>query len=75
MAAPRISLGELRLERIAISYGDLHVFDVWKLRDEPALLLGMDVLGVFDMVVFDYAASRVHFKPRVNGVAIRKIRD
>jgi hypothetical protein len=33
----------------------------------------MDVLGVFDMVVFDYATSQVHFKPRVTGVAIRKI--
>jgi hypothetical protein len=74
LAAPRVTLGELRLERVAISYGDLHVFDVWNMRDEPALLLGMDVLGVFDRVVFDYAASQVHFKPRVSGVSIRKVR-
>jgi predicted aspartyl protease len=74
LAAPRVTLGELRLERVAISYGDLHVFGVWDLRDEPALLLGMDVLGVFDRVVFDYAASQVHFKPRVSGVSIRKVR-
>lgn len=74
IAAPRISLGALRLERVAISYGDLHVFDVWDLRNEPALLLGMDVLGIFDMVVFDYVTRQVHFKPRSSGVSIRKTR-
>jgi predicted aspartyl protease len=74
MAAPRITLGELRLERVSISYGDLHVFDVWDLRGEPALLLGMDVLGIFDMVVFDYATAQVHFKPRTTGVTFRQIR-
>ena len=74
IAAPRISLGDLRLDRVAISYGDLHVFDVWNLRGEPALLLGMDVLGIFDMVVFDYVTSQVHFKPRSGGVVIRKNR-
>jgi predicted aspartyl protease len=74
IAAPRISLGALRLERVAISYGDLHVFDVWDLRNEPALLLGMDVLGIFDMVVFDYVTRQVHFKPRSGGVSIRKMR-
>jgi hypothetical protein len=74
IAAPRISLGALRLDRVAISYGDLHVFDVWDLRGEPALLLGMDVLGIFDMVVFDYATAQVHFKPRSTGAFIRKNR-
>jgi hypothetical protein len=59
---------------VAISYGDLHVFDVWDLRGEPALLLGMDVLGIFDMVVFDYATAQVHFKPRSTGAFIRKNR-
>jgi predicted aspartyl protease len=73
-AAPRVTIGELRLHRVAISYGDLHVFDVWDLRSEPALLLGMDVLGVLDKIVFDYPSAQVHFKPHVDGVAIQKVR-
>jgi hypothetical protein len=67
-------MGQLSLDHIAISYGDLHVFDVWKLRDEPALLLGMDVLGVLDQLIVDYSREQVYFKPRYSGVAIQKIR-
>ena len=74
LTAPNIRMGDLRLSRVAISYGDLHVFDLWKLRDEPALLLGMDALGILDLIVVDYPRGQVHFKPRRTGVTIEKIR-
>jgi hypothetical protein len=30
---------------MAVVYGDFHIFEVWKMRAKPAMILGMDLLG------------------------------
>jgi hypothetical protein len=47
---------------IPIAYGDFHVFKLWGLRHEPALLVGMDILGRMDEVVIDYGNKLMHWK-------------
>jgi hypothetical protein len=42
------------VRRARINFVDLHIFQRWQLRDEPAMLLGMDVIGVLDTVILDY---------------------
>ncbi len=37
-----------------INFVDLPIFERWRLSDEPALLIGMDVLGILDTLVIDY---------------------
>jgi predicted aspartyl protease len=45
LTAPMIKLGDMYIARVDVSFGDIHVFKVWGLEEEPALLSGMDVLG------------------------------
>jgi predicted aspartyl protease len=52
--ASTIRLGDVNVNRVAITYGDFHIFRAWKLEDRPAMLIGMDVLGVADAIVIDF---------------------
>jgi predicted aspartyl protease len=64
LRAPPIDLGGARVGNLLVTFGDFHVFKVWSLLDEPALVLGMDVLGTLPEFTIDY--PRREFQPRVN---------
>jgi predicted aspartyl protease len=64
--APRIRIGALQLNQVGVTFGDMYVFEVWGFREQPALLLGMDVLGVLDSLVIDYGRKQIQFRPRSN---------
>jgi len=51
---PTIRLGSVEVRGVHVTSGDLEIFDDWKLQDEPAMLVGMDTLGLFDRLVIDY---------------------
>jgi hypothetical protein len=61
---PAIMAGDLVVRSAPILFSDLHIFDHWDLRGQPALLVGMDVLGVVDTLVIDYRLHELHIKPR-----------
>lgn len=52
--APRIRIGDATLENLQVTFADLHVFRYWGLENTPALLLGMDLLGVASRLIIDY---------------------
>jgi hypothetical protein len=52
--APRIKLGEADLIDLPVTFGDLHVFEVWGLTETPALVIGMDLLGMLRKFIVDY---------------------
>lgn len=54
LAAPNIELGDLVVRGAHITFGDMYLFQHWKLMDKPVLLLGMDVLGNLDVLIIDY---------------------
>ncbi len=58
---PRLSIGDLDVHYVTAYVGDFHVFSLWELTDEPALLLGMDVLSQSRAMAIDYGRSTVHF--------------
>ena len=60
--APAISIGGARLNNLTVTFSDLHVFKIWSLLDEPALLIGMDLLGTMQHFVVDYRRREFHFK-------------
>jgi predicted aspartyl protease len=60
--APRISIGRAQLLDLAVTFGDLHVFELWGLTNEPALVLGMDVLGKLEQFVVDYRRQEFQVK-------------
>lgn len=58
---PFLRLGGLHLGNVSVTYADMHVFDVWGLKDTPALVLGMDLLSQFEKVALDFGRSQVRF--------------
>ena len=56
-----VQVGGFTLNRLPVVFSDLHSFDRWKLQDQPALLLGMDVLQQFERVQIDFARREVRF--------------
>jgi len=54
---PPIELGDGIIIRGArITIGDLKIFQSWNLADKPAVLIGMDTLGLVDTLIIDYRA-------------------
>lgn len=64
MRAPPIYVGPLIFQGMNITYGDMYIFDRWKLSNEPVLVLGMDVLGTVDLLVIDYRLHQLQMRLR-----------
>lgn len=58
---PFLRLGGLHLGNVQVTCADMHVFDIWNLKDTPALVLGIDLLSQFEQVALDFGRSRVRF--------------
>jgi len=58
---PFLRLGGLHLGNVPVTCADMHVFDIWGLRESPALVIGMDLLSQFDQVALDFGRSQVRF--------------
>ncbi|HEY8617150.1 aspartyl protease family protein [Phenylobacterium sp.] len=61
---PVVRLGGLAIHQVMGVFADLHIFDLWRLADRPALLVGVDVLRHFDDVTLDFGRKQVVFRPR-----------
>ena len=62
--APPITVGPLIFRGVNVTYGDMYIFERWKLKDEPVLVLGMDVLGTVDLLVIDYRLRQLQMRLR-----------
>jgi len=61
---PSITAGQMIVRNAPVRFSDLHIFDHWKLTSQPALLIGMDVLGALDTLVIDYSRSELQLRTR-----------
>jgi hypothetical protein len=64
---PPITIGDLRIRQAHITVGDMAIFQHWKMTREPALLIGMDVLGLFDTLIIDYKRNELQVRMRKDG--------
>jgi predicted aspartyl protease len=64
---PRLWLGRTVVDSVKAYVGDFHIFDLWGLRDEPTLLIGMDVLARSREMAIDYQQGIVHFRKPPRG--------
>lgn len=55
------TIGGVRLRNMPIAFAEVHPFEKLGLSDQPAILLGMDVLSHFDEVTIDFAERDVRF--------------
>lgn len=60
----RLQLGPVILENVPIAFADVPPFALFGLADQPALLLGTDLLETFRRVSLDFRARKVRFQLR-----------
>jgi hypothetical protein len=60
---PDLRLGGQQITNLVAAFADLHIFDLWDLRAQPTILIGVDVLRRFDQVVLDFGRREVSFWP------------
>jgi hypothetical protein len=53
------TVGDMTLSNLEVIFADFHVFKLWGLDQQPAMLIGMDMLGVLDRLVIDYRRNEV----------------
>jgi Aspartyl protease len=61
---PEIDFGHLTVRGVRVTFGDMYLFQHWKLTDEPTLTLGMDLLGSFDVLIIDYSRHELQIRLR-----------
>lgn len=57
-----IVIGDLSIRDAHVTFGDMHIFERWGMADVPAVLIGMDILGLLDTLVIDYQRMELHIK-------------
>lgn len=65
-SSPPIVLGSIQIRGARITYGDMHIFHHWHLTQEPALLIGMDALGLLDIFIIDYRRHELQLRTRAD---------
>jgi predicted aspartyl protease len=64
--SPPIDLGSIQIQGARITYGDMHIFAHWHLTHRPALLIGMDILGLLEVFIIDYRRHELQLRMRAN---------
>jgi predicted aspartyl protease len=57
-----IELGAIRIRMRSIIYRDLPIFEHWHMSHQPALLIGMDALGLLDVFIIDYRRHELQLR-------------
>lgn len=62
MVVRDLHFGPLSLAQAPVLVGDFHTFEVWGLSGQPAMLLGIDLLGAFESVAIDFKRRDLTFE-------------
>lgn len=58
----RLTLGKMTLMNVPVVVAPVHTFDYWGLANEPAILIGSDILRKFETVALDFKRREVRFR-------------
>ena len=61
----------LNIHNAHLTFGNLFLFEHWKFQDQPILLVGMDVLGLFDTLIIDYKRQEMQVRTHHGDEGIR----
>lgn len=50
-----------------VTFADIYIFKQWNLTHEPAILIGMDALGLLDTLIIDYREHELQILTRGSG--------
>jgi hypothetical protein len=59
---PAIAFGSIQILDPGVTFADMYIFKQWKLLNEPAILIGMDALGLLDTLVIDYRRHELQMR-------------
>lgn len=67
IATPAIQFGSIKMLDPGVTFADLYIFKQWKMTAEPAILIGMDALGVLDTLIIDYRRRELQIRTLKRG--------
>ena len=72
---PPITMGKATITGARVTFTDTPIFAHWELTKDPAVLLGMDVLGTLDVLIIDYKLRELHVRFRGSQAPLGRLRD
>ncbi len=71
LKVPVVVIDALRIENVELVFGDFHIFKVWDMANEPAMIIGMDVLGTTTALGIDFKHHDLYMASQgTNGATI-----
>lgn len=67
---PTFRMGSVTIDNMRIVFGDFEVFKMWEVGEEPAIVLGMDVLGTTSAMMLDFTRQELSILPAVAGDSV-----
>lgn len=64
LAVGTLHLGGVGIRHMWVAFGNFNVFELWELQAEPAIVIGMDVLGTVDSLAIDYSRAKLYILPK-----------
>jgi predicted aspartyl protease len=61
---PVLRMGTLQQVNPQIVFGNFHVFKLWHLEEQPAIVVGMDLLGSLQSMLIDYQRCEIQVRAR-----------
>jgi Aspartyl protease len=61
---PPIVFGPMQIRGAHITFGDMYIFEHWRMTQEPVVLIGMDALGLLDTLIIDYKRRELQLRMR-----------
>ncbi len=62
ITTPAVVIGDIVVRNPAMTFADFAIFEYWKMTDEPAMLIGMDVLGLIETLIIDYRRKELQVR-------------
>jgi predicted aspartyl protease len=63
VATSTIRIGHADIDNLRVVFGAFEVFRMWGVESEPAIVLGMDVLGTANAMMIDYQREELRLLP------------
>lgn len=63
-AVPVLRMGPVQVARPTLIFGDFYVFKLWRLESEPAVVVGMDMIGTLGTLLIDYQRCEIQVRTR-----------
>ena len=59
---PAIHLGGIQIRDPGVTFANVYIFKRWNLTSEPAIMIGMDALGMLDTLIIDYRRHELQMR-------------